>query len=120
MRFRTITVLGLVALSSAISPLAADPRAANPSVGSTDTALAEAIENARRTYWAFQPVKDHSPPAVKDSAWPLNAIDQFIFVRLEEKGLKPVAVADKRTLIRRATFDLTGLPPAPEAVDAFL
>jgi mono/diheme cytochrome c family protein len=78
------------------------------------------IEKAKRTYWAFQPVKDGPVPKVKDAAWPLNSIDQFILAKLEEKGLQPVSVADKRTLIRRATFDLIGLPPTPEAIDAFL
>src|SRR5262245_28102584 len=120
MRFRKITLLGLAALTAVASQLAADSPAANPSGAPGASALAESIETARRTYWAFQPVKDRSPPAVKNSAWPQNAIDNFILAELEEKGLKPVAVADKRTLIRRATFDLTGLPPAPEAVDAFL
>lgn len=78
------------------------------------------IEKAKRTYWAFQPVKDGPLPKVKHTVWPLNPIDHFILVKLEEKGLQPVPVADKRTLIRRATFDLIGLPPAPEAIDAFL
>jgi hypothetical protein len=57
---------------------------------------------------------------VKNTAWPLTPIDRFILAKLEEKGLAPVGTADKRVLIRRATFDLTGLPPSPEEVEAFL
>jgi mono/diheme cytochrome c family protein len=78
------------------------------------------IEAARRTYWAFQPVADPPVPAVKNAAWPKNAVDYFILAKLEAKNLTPVEPADKRTLIRRATFDLTGLPPTPEEIDAFL
>jgi hypothetical protein len=73
-----------------------------------------------RKFWSFQPVKDHQPPKVKNESWVKSPIDRFILARLEEKGLKPVADAGKRTLIRRATFDLTGLPPTPEEVEAFL
>ncbi len=60
------------------------------------------------------------PPAVKDTAWPRSDLDRYILAALEAKGLKPAKPADKRTLIRRATFDLTGLPPTPEEIDAFL
>src|SRR5262247_1170718 len=77
------------------------------------------FEEARK-FWSFQPVKDHQPPKVKNETWVKSPIDRFILAKLEEKGLKPVADADKRELIRRATFDLTGLPPTPEDVEAFL
>jgi len=73
-----------------------------------------------RKFWSFQPIKDPSPPQVKNERWVKTPVDRFILARLEEKGLKPVREADKRTLIRRATFDLTGLPPTPEEIDAFL
>jgi hypothetical protein len=89
-------------------------------VAAPDPAVIKQIADARQTYWAFQPVKDGPPPNVHDTAWPLKAIDRFVLAKLEEKGLKAVPLADKRTLIRRATFDLVGLPPAPEAIDAFL
>jgi mono/diheme cytochrome c family protein len=75
------------------------------------------IEAAKKTYWAFQPVAKLSAPA---SDWGNNPVDRFIRARLDAKGLKPVEPADKRTLIRRATFDLTGLPPTPEDIAAFL
>ncbi|HEY1170089.1 MAG TPA: PSD1 and planctomycete cytochrome C domain-containing protein [Verrucomicrobiae bacterium] len=73
-----------------------------------------------REFWSYQPVKNPAPPKVKNSRWVQSPIDNFILAKLEEKGLTPAKSADKRTLIRRATFDLTGLPPTPEEVDAFL
>jgi uncharacterized protein DUF1553/uncharacterized protein DUF1549/cytochrome c len=73
-----------------------------------------------RKFWSFQAVKDPRPPKVKNQAWVKSPIDRFILAKLEEKGLRPAGDADKRALIRRATFDLTGLPPAPEEVEAFL
>jgi hypothetical protein len=73
-----------------------------------------------RTHWAFVPPKDYSPPRVKQESWALNPIDRFLQARVEEKGLRPVPPADRPTLLRRATFELTGLPPTPEELDAFL
>jgi mono/diheme cytochrome c family protein len=78
------------------------------------------ITPEQRAYWAFQPVKAPPVPPVRDTLWARNAIDRFVLARLEKDGLHPVRQADKRTLIRRATFDLIGLPPAPEEVDAFV
>jgi hypothetical protein len=75
---------------------------------------------ARKTYWAFQPIRKPPVPRVRDAAWPLNDVDRFILSRLEARGLVPVEPADKPTLLRRATFDLTGLPPTPEEIAAFL
>ncbi len=76
------------------------------------------IEKGRQ-FWAFQPPKKTPPPEVKDAAWPRGAIDRFLLSEMEAKGMKPVADADPRTLLRRVTFDLIGLPPSPEDVDAF-
>ncbi|MBO0700955.1 MAG: PSD1 domain-containing protein, partial [Zavarzinella sp.] len=73
-----------------------------------------------REFWSFRPVREPALPAVKDPGWVHTDIDRFVLAKLEEKGLKPVAPADKRTLIRRVTFDLVGLPPTPEEIDAFL
>jgi mono/diheme cytochrome c family protein len=73
-----------------------------------------------RTHWAFQPVKDPAPPAVRQADWPRTAVDRFVLAALEARGLGPSPAADKRTLIRRATFDLIGLPPTPEELDAFV
>jgi hypothetical protein len=77
-------------------------------------------DSARKTYWAFQPIRQPPVPTVKDTAWLLNDVDRFILSRLEARGLVPVEPADKPTLLRRATFDLTGLPPTPEEIAAFL
>jgi mono/diheme cytochrome c family protein len=77
------------------------------------------ITAERRNFWAFRPVADHPVPAVKDQKWARTEIDRFILAKLEANSLQPAAAANKRTLIRRATFDLTGLPPSPEEVDAF-
>jgi hypothetical protein len=71
-------------------------------------------------WWAFQPVGEHRPPTVADEAWARAEVDRFILAKLESQGMKPPPEAEKRVLIRRATFDLTGLPPTPEEVEAFL
>ncbi len=73
-----------------------------------------------RKFWSFQPIKSPPAPAFHNQTWPRNPIDNFILAKLEEKGLSPAGDAPKRTLIRRATFDLLGLPPTPEEIEAFL
>jgi hypothetical protein len=108
-----LTPAEIADLEAWIAMGAPDPRTAGKK------AIAANIDEARK-FWAFQPVKTTAPPDVNDKAWPLTPIDRFILAKLEAKGLKPVAVADKRTLIRRATYDLIGLPPTPDEIDAFL
>ncbi len=71
-------------------------------------------------HWAFEPVRDFEPPTVRRTDWARNSIDSFILAKQEAAGVHPALPADRRTLIRRATFDLTGLPPAPDEVDAFI
>jgi cytochrome c553 len=94
--------------------------APDPRDGKTP-AVAKGIDiEARRTFWAFQPPRATAPPAVNDEAWPRSDIDRFLLARLEAKGIKPVADADRYTLIRRVYFDLIGLPPTPEEVEAFV
>jgi len=73
-----------------------------------------------RAFWSFQPIVPPSPPKVRNFEAAKTPIDAFILAKLEEKGLAPAGPADRRTLIRRVTFDLIGLPPTPEEVDAFL
>jgi hypothetical protein len=73
-----------------------------------------------RTFWAFQPPKKVPPPKVQNSGWARGAVDRFLLARLEAKGLKPVADAEPRALIRRLYFDLVGLPPSPAEVEAFV
>jgi Protein of unknown function (DUF1553)/Protein of unknown function (DUF1549)/Planctomycete cytochrome C len=74
----------------------------------------------RAGHWSLRSVKEPAIPAVKDSSWPINPVDRFLLAKLEAKGLKPAGEADKRTLIRRITFDLIGLAPKPEEVEAFV
>ncbi|MGE3818163.1 MAG: PSD1 and planctomycete cytochrome C domain-containing protein [Isosphaeraceae bacterium] len=71
-------------------------------------------------HWAFQPLVDPPIPEVRDQAWPRSPIDHFILSKLESRGLQPVGPADRLVLLRRVTFDLTGLPPSPEETAAFL
>jgi len=71
-------------------------------------------------FWSMQPIGTPAVPIVNDSEWGRNPIDAFVLFKLEQAGLKPSASADKRSLIRRVTFDLTGLPPTPSEVDAFI
>src|ERR1041385_4190615 len=79
-----------------------------------------AITKEQRAFWAFQPVSDPQPPAVRDAKWPRSDVDRFILAKLESKNLKPAPAADRRSLIRRAYFDLIGLPPTYEEVNAFI
>ena len=89
--------------------------------GAPKTAGAEyVITPEQRAFWSFQRVRKPAVPTVADPAATRNAIDHFVLAKLEAQGLKPARPAEKRVLIRRATLDLTGLPPAPEEVDAFL
>src|SRR5712691_541802 len=81
-------------------------------------AVADGVTDPR--WWSLRELERPSLPAPKDRSWVKSPIDAFVLATLETKGLKPSAPADRRTLIRRVTFDLHGLPPTPEAVDAFL
>jgi mono/diheme cytochrome c family protein len=77
-------------------------------------------QDAAKTHWSFQKVRDHQPPAVQDpQGWGSSSVDAFILAKLEAAGLQPSPKASRRVLIRRATFDLTGLPPTIEEVAAF-
>ncbi len=71
-------------------------------------------------HWAFLPLRTEAPPEVKEPGWARNGIDPFILARLEREGLAPSPEADRQSLIRRVTLDLTGLLPSPEEVDAFV
>jgi hypothetical protein len=78
------------------------------------------LEARRQSHWAWQPIKDVEAPKVSQADWPRSATDHFIMASLDQHGLKPAAEADRRTLIRRACFDVIGLPPSPEEVQQFL
>ncbi len=94
--------------------------AAATTAGSVATkAPDKVITPEQRAFWSFQPLHQPVVPAVSHGAWAKSEIDHFVLARLEKEGLAPVGPADKRTLIRRATLDLTGLPPTFEEIDAF-
>jgi hypothetical protein len=78
------------------------------------------VDDKARTFWAFKPVVRPEVPKVKNASWVRNPIDALILARLEEKGLKPAGPASKVSLLRRAHYAVTGLPPTPAEVDAFL
>jgi hypothetical protein len=105
----------VAALEQWIKLGAPDPRveAKAPVVAGLD------IEGGRR-HWAFQPLAEATPPALPEDQWSQQDVDRFVLTRLRAAGLEPSRPADRRTLIRRATFDLTGLPPSNEDVLAFV
>jgi hypothetical protein len=78
------------------------------------------ITEADRNYWAYRPLSRPVVPAVRNRAWVRTPIDAFLLAKIEQKGLAPAGPADRVALIRRASYDLTGLPPTPEEVDAFV
>ena len=78
------------------------------------------ISDAQRNHWSFQSLRQVPPPAVQNAAWPAGNIDRFILAGLESRGLAPNGPASKPALLRRASFDLIGLPPTPAETEAFL
>ena len=86
----------------------------------TATAEQKKYTDNKTNHWAWQPVKRVAVPNVSNPGWCQTPVDNFILAKLDENGLKPSPPADKRTLIRRATFDLIGLPPTPEEVQDFV
>ena len=94
---------------------AADPRQGGATVKKQGVDL-----EAGRQHWAFRPVRDPAPPPIADGSWPLDAIDRFVLARLEQEGLAPAADAERHAWLRRVSFDLTGLPPTPAEIAAFV
>ncbi|MEX2188503.1 MAG: DUF1549 domain-containing protein, partial [Pirellulales bacterium] len=88
--------------------------------GDSSSIRSGTITDEERKFWSFQPIEAVEPPPVDESRLVHNAIDRFIHARLAAEGLSMRKPADKRTLLRRATFDLTGLPPTPDEIEAFL
>lgn len=96
------------------------PPAGKPLSATEVATLREFIGGARATHWAFQPVARPVAPRTRNAEWPRNAVDQFVLARLERANIEPSPAASRRTLIRRLSFDLTGLPPSPEEVAEFV
>jgi len=94
--------------------------APDPRTNTNQTTKAEVIAARARSHWAFQPIKEPPIPPVQNHRWIRTPVDAFLLAKLESQDLTPSPQADKRTLIRRATFDLIGLPPRPEEVAAFI
>lgn len=94
---------------------APDPREA-VEVGPVEVNRSETLDE----HWAFQPLANSKPPQVADASWSFGDTDRYVLARLEQKGWKPAADADRHTWLRRVTFDLTGLPPTPAEIDAFI
>ncbi|HTA30870.1 MAG TPA: DUF1549 domain-containing protein, partial [Candidatus Cybelea sp.] len=104
----------IAALEAWVKMGAPDPRVSQPGVPPIAT-----IREKARSHWAFQPIQEPTLPDVKNKQFARTPMDNFVLARLEAARLSPSPAADKRTLIRRATFDLIGLPPTPEEAAAF-
>jgi hypothetical protein len=107
-----------------IADLEAWVRMGAPDPRLTDTVAAVEAKTAidwttAREWWSFRPLVPPAPPGIKDKSWPANELDHFILAKIEAAGLKPAPEADAHAFIRRATYDLTGLPPTPQEVNAF-
>jgi len=99
---------------------APDPRDQPASETAAASAGWDATFTARKDWWSFKPVQKFAPPVVKNAAWSAHPVDQFLLAKMEERGFQPAAPADRRTLLRRLTFTLTGLPPTADEVRALL
>ena len=108
-RQRNLCLLFLLATS--ICALATLPTSSREFSGFTEE---------EKSFWSFQPVTDPIPPEVGNTTWASTELDRFILAKLEAEGLAPAPPADKRNLLRRLTYDLTGLPPTPDEMKAFL
>jgi hypothetical protein len=112
---KKLTANEIAVLETWVKRGASDPRRE----AATQTTARMSVEDARN-FWSFQPLKTPAVPRDASDRWSRNPIDSFVLAQLKERGLSVVADADRRTLIRRATFNLTGLPPAPSEIEAFL
>ena len=91
------------------------PQDATPSIEKTLS-----IAEVRHRHWSFQTVRKPAPPAVKNASWVKTPVDAFVLARLASQGLSPAPAADRRTLLRRLSIDLLGLPPTPEEIESFV
>ena len=96
------------------------PQAKGPVPSADRSSWDDEFEKAHREHWALQPITVPPEPAVRSTGWVRRPIDRYVLAKLEAKQLRPSQEADRRTLIRRATFDLWGLPPTPKEIEAFL
>jgi len=99
---------------------AADPRDRPPTAGEVERLSWQVLLAARKDWWSLKPVRATTPPEVRNADWSMQPIDRFVLARLEDKQLQPAPQADPRTLVRRLSLTLTGLPPRPADVTAFV
>jgi hypothetical protein len=102
----------------AVWPESGNGGASPPAAGATVKPFD--LASRKNEHWSWQPVRRPELPAVKNMAWPLDPIDRFVLAKLESAGLKPAPPADRLTWLRRVSFALTGLPPTPAEIEAFL
>jgi hypothetical protein len=111
----TITNLERWVRSGAVMPHGPEPAAATAG----DKKTASIDFEAARSHWAYQPIRKPAVPHIKDASWPSTPVDSFVLTKLEAAGLSPAPPADRRTLLRRVYFDLIGLPPTAQEIEAF-
>ena len=112
---KKLSAADIAVLESWVKRGAPDPRREKSTPSSARLNLEDAHE-----FWSLQPVKQPAVPLIENDEWSQTPIDVFVLARLKQQGLSPVSDADRRTLIRRATLDLTGLPPTPDEIESFL
>ena len=111
---------GIAAMTAWVKLGAPWPGAAPTVAAAPVRSTVRALTAEEKNYWAFQPISHASAPKIKNTRWVKSPLDAFILQKLEAQGLKPAPPADKLTLLRRATFDLTGLPPTEKEMAEFL
>ena len=114
-----LTVAELALLTCWLDAGAPYPQGTGP-VASIDDEDKSSVTSADAAFWAFAPLHRSAPPAVQNKAWSRTLVDPFVLSKLEAQGLAPNQDLDRRTLIRRLSFDLIGLPPTPDEIDAFV
>ncbi|MCX7420496.1 MAG: DUF1549 domain-containing protein [Planctomycetia bacterium] len=117
---RDISDLTAWVKAGAVWPAGDAPRTASKNPTPKNDGRPMQFSDEQKNFWAFQPIGNPRPPQVNDERWIQSPIDRFIWAELNARGLKPAEVADKRTLIRRATFDLQGVPPTVDEVAEFM
>ncbi|MFN7921024.1 MAG: DUF1549 and DUF1553 domain-containing protein [Bryobacteraceae bacterium] len=115
-----MNIRGIAIPAAAVALTAGLALFAEPATESKAPETKKEFTAQQKRWWAIQPVTDPAVPEVKNRAWVKNDIDAFVLAKLEEKGIAPNPQADKATLIRRASLVITGLPPTPEEMQAFL
>ena len=111
-----LTAQQIADLTAWVKMGAPDPRKGGAAIVSKLSGLTDKA----RQHWAYQPIAKPAPPAVKNQQWPRTEVDRFILQKLEAASMVPAPDAEKETLLRRATYDLIGLPPTPQEISAFL